>query len=82
MDFDLTQQIKRTCQRLGLNDDGTCLKSRVRFVTDYCSGRIDFEYLGRDAPFIAQQLQYSGLEDLQALRRVMSYAWSSRQEEE
>jgi hypothetical protein len=70
---DLTAQIISTRDRLGLNDEGTCLKSRQRYVIDYCNKDISFNHLTRDAPFIAQQLVCHRLEDVETLRQVMGY---------
>jgi hypothetical protein len=51
------RRIVRTIERLGLNDEGTCLKSRVKWVSDYCEEHIDFEHLRNHAPFIALELE-------------------------
>ena len=54
----LSQKVQATIERLGLNDEGTCLKSRVRWLSDYCSPNgIPFDYLQRHAPFIAAELE-------------------------
>jgi hypothetical protein len=45
-----------TIKRLKLNDEGTCIKARERFVKHYCKGNVDFAYLKDDAPFIAFEL--------------------------
>ena len=50
-------KIKRTIERLRLNDEGTCLKSRVKWVSDYCDDHISFEHLRIHAPFIALELE-------------------------
>jgi len=51
------QSVQATIDRLGLNDEGTCLKSRVRWLMDYCSDDISFDYLRRNAPFIVAELE-------------------------
>jgi len=53
--------VQATIDRLGLNDEGTCLKARCNFVNLYCQGHVDFEYLEKDAPFIAHELKRQGL---------------------
>jgi len=58
----IQQEVQATIERLGLNDEGTCLKSRVKWVSDYCSPNgIPFDYLRRHAPFIATELERQGL---------------------
>jgi hypothetical protein len=54
-------RVHTSIDRLSLNDEGTCLKSRVRWMTDYCTHDITFEYLRRNAPFIAAELERQGL---------------------
>jgi hypothetical protein len=61
-DDDLKKLAISTIRRLGLNDEGTCLKSRVKWVSDYCDPNpIPFEYLQRHAPFIAAELLRQGI---------------------
>jgi len=55
------QSVQASIDRLGLNDEGTCLKSRVRWMRDYCLRDITFEYLRRNAPFIVAELERQGL---------------------
>jgi hypothetical protein len=40
-------KILLTIERLGLNDEGTCLKSRVKWVSDYCDDHISSRCLSR-----------------------------------
>jgi hypothetical protein len=54
-------RVSRTITRLGLNDEGTCLKSRVKWVSDYCDDHITFEHLRIHAPFIALELERQNL---------------------
>jgi hypothetical protein len=51
------QAVRATIDRLGLNDEGTCLKSRVKWLRDYCSHDISFDHLRRNAPFIVAELE-------------------------
>lgn len=55
------QRVQATIGRLGLNDEGTCLKSRVKWLADYCSTDISFDYLRRNAPFIVAELERQNL---------------------
>jgi len=48
---------QRTIDRLKLNDEGTCLKSRIKWVADYCDDHISFSHLRSHAPFIALELE-------------------------
>jgi len=43
------KQVRATIDRLKLNDEGTCLKARERYVKRYCRGEIDFRFLQSDA---------------------------------
>jgi hypothetical protein len=60
--------VQASIDRLGLNDEGTCLKSRVKWVRDYCSKDISLEYLRTHAPHIAAELQRQNL--IEAIRDV------------
>lgn len=51
-----TRQVLATISRLGLNDEGTCLKSRVKWIRDFCSDEISLDYLRSNAPLIAKEL--------------------------
>ena len=55
------QSVQYTIDRLGLNDEGTCLKSRVKWLRDYCSNDVSFDYLRRHAPFIVFELERQNL---------------------
>jgi uncharacterized protein (TIGR02646 family) len=68
---DLFERVKRTCDILKLNDEATCMKSRARYVENYCRGRIVFEYLRQEAPFIALELQRQDL--VEAIKDIMIY---------
>ncbi len=62
------QTIQNTIDRLGLNDEGTCLKSRVKWLKDYCSHDVSFAYLRRHAPFIVSEIERQNL--LATIRNV------------
>jgi hypothetical protein len=71
LDEDLTASIRRTIHRLRLNDEGTCLKSRAKFIELYCKQIVPFDYLELEAPFIAKELQRQNL--TADIRQVMLY---------
>jgi hypothetical protein len=54
-------RVQRTIDRLQLNDEGTCLKSRIKWISDYCGDHISFEHLRAHAPFIALELERQAL---------------------
>jgi len=58
---DSRQRVQASIDRLGLNDEGTCLKSRVRWLSDYCSNDISLDYFRRHAPFIVAELERQNL---------------------
>ena len=64
-------QVLSTIARLGLNDEGTCLRSRERYVKNFCKQCITFEFLRQDAPFIAFELERQGL--IANINDVMGY---------
>jgi hypothetical protein len=58
-----------TINRLKLND-GICVQSRERWIKEFCD-KLDFEFLKRNAPFIAYELERQGLVDkIASLMRV------------
>ena len=59
----ISQKVLQTRDRLKLNDEGTCLKSRLKWVMDYCDGYYDLRHLERSAPFIYIELKRQGLEE-------------------
>lgn len=54
--------VANTINRLKLNDE-LCIQSRLRWIRDYCLNEITYDYLGRNAPFIACELQRQGVID-------------------
>lgn len=54
-------RVQATIDRLGLNDEGTCLKSRVKWLEEYCSNDISLDHLRRHAPFIVAELERQAL---------------------
>lgn len=71
LDSVLTGSIQDTIDRLRLNDEGTCLKSREAYIKDYCLGCITFTYLRRKSPFIALELERQNL--VTEIKDMMSY---------
>jgi hypothetical protein len=65
------KSVLQTIKRLGLNDEGTCLKARLRYVKNYCKQQISFLHLKNEAPFIAREIQRQGL--VQSLATMMGY---------
>ncbi len=63
LDAEIRAKVIATRKRLKLNDDESCVKARMRYVRDYCQGRITFDFLRDDAPFIARQIEQQGLVD-------------------
>jgi hypothetical protein len=55
------QSVQATIDRLRLNDEGTCLKSRVKWLSDYCTNDISLDYFRRHAPFIVAELERQNL---------------------
>jgi len=66
----LQSRVRTTCERLGLNDESTCMKQRYRYVRDYCLEGLPFELLRRDAPFLAHEITRQGYVD--TLREIMA----------
>ena len=71
IDEAMNLNVKVTINSLGLNDEDTCLKSRERYIKDYCQERITFEYLCDDAPFIALELERQGI--VNSIKEIMGY---------
>jgi hypothetical protein len=63
--------VLHTIERLGLNDEGTCLKARLRYVKCFCTRQITFEHLQAEAPVVAREIQRQGLEN--SLAAMMAY---------
>lgn len=55
------QEVLHTIERLGLNDEGTCLRARARYVKGFCTGVFPFQHLVEEAPFIAREIQRQNL---------------------
>ena len=57
-----TNQVIATINRLKLNKESDT-ESRLRWIRDFCDEHIDFNFLKRNAPFIAYELQRQDLVD-------------------
>ena len=57
-----TKQVIATINRLKLNKESDT-ESRLRWIRDFCDEHIDFNFLKRNAPFIAYELQRQDLVD-------------------
>lgn len=66
------KDVSSSCEILGLNDEGSCMNSRQKYVEDYCKGRINFDHLRRNAPFIAAELQRQNL--IEEIKNIMRYS--------
>jgi hypothetical protein len=71
LDPGLTESIQKTIDRLRLNNEGTCLKSREAYIKDYCLGCITFTYLRRKAPFLGLELERQNL--VTVIKEMMIY---------
>jgi hypothetical protein len=71
LDETLIRRIRTTIIRLGLNDEDTCLKSREKYVKDYCKQKISFDFLREEAPFIAFELERQNL--VTTINKIMGY---------
>jgi hypothetical protein len=67
----IRQEILQTIERLGLNDEGTCLRARARYVKCFCTGVFPFQHLIEEAPFIAREIQRQNLRN--SLAAMMEY---------
>jgi hypothetical protein len=56
LEHDIKVRVRATIERLGLNEEQTCRKNRRRYVLRYCQGKLPFEHLEDEAPFIAYEL--------------------------
>jgi hypothetical protein len=63
-------RVQKTIERLKLNDEGTCLKSRFKWLADYCSNEITFNHLEKHAPFLAMELIRQNL--VTAIKDIMA----------
>jgi hypothetical protein len=54
------ERVRLTIRRLHLNDE-RAIMSRQRWIRDYCDGHFGLDYLRRNAPFIAYELERQGL---------------------
>jgi len=56
------KKVKDTIDRLKLNEENQ-IKSRERWINDYCKNEFVFVYLKKKAPFIAYELERQGMVD-------------------
>ncbi len=61
LDAQTWQRVQATIERLGLNDEGTCLNNRFNWIDPYCRAEITFGFLKKHAPFIAMELERQNL---------------------
>lgn len=72
---EIVRRIKLTIDRLGLNEESTCLKSREKYIRDYCQGKITFDHIQDEAPFIALELERQGF--VTSIKVMMDYEQTS-----
>jgi hypothetical protein len=62
-----------TIDRLKLNGENS-IKSRLRWVRDYCIYGLPLSYIQENAPFVGYELERQGLEEL--IREIMLFEYS------
>ena len=50
------------------------MKTRYKYVIDYCELNVSFVHLEEEAPFVAYELKRQGLSDIVQLRQRMGYS--------
>lgn len=63
--------VKYTIDKLRLNDEVTCVQARMSYIRNYCQGRIDFEHLRKEAPFLGMELERQDLVD--DIKKMMKF---------
>ncbi len=63
LDVDIRQKVMNTIKRLKLNDEDSCLQSRLSWLEPFCQGQLTFAFLKEKAPFIAYELERQNLVD-------------------
>jgi len=71
LDDALHREVLQTIDILGLNNEDTCMKTRSKYIEDYCKERVDYSHLQNEAPFLANELHRQSL--LQNIREIMIY---------
>lgn len=66
---DQSTKVQTTIDRLMLNDEGTCLKSRQDWIMSFCYEKFTFAHLEEKAPFLALELKRQGL--VLSIRSIM-----------
>lgn len=62
-------KVQKTIDRLGINEEGTCLKNRRRYLMGYCTEIYPFTHLQTEAPFLAKELIRQNL--VQEIKAIM-----------
>ena len=63
--------VESTINRLGLNDEATCLRTRTKWLLDYIEVPFPFSYLARNAPFLASELKRQNL--VETIHEIIRY---------
>lgn len=72
-DAALYNQVIETCIALGLNREEVCVAHRLEYLRAYYYDGNGFEWLQREAPFLAREMERQGLVDRCALGAVMNW---------
>jgi len=61
LDAIIQQEILNTIKTLQLNTDDQLVNERVEYVDNHKKGHISFQYLKKQAPFIAFEMERQGI---------------------
>lgn len=67
----LAEQVIQSINRLGLNDEGTCLQACMNWLRDYIKVPFPFWYLEEKAPFLAFELKRQNI--IEDIREIMVF---------
>lgn len=67
----IKKQVNATIERLGLNDEGTCLQARINWLRDYIQVPFPFSHLEKRAPFLASELKRQAL--IEGIRGIIGF---------
>ena len=71
LEREIATQVQATIHRLKLDRDERFIKRRLQWAKDYADNEISFNFLKRNAPFIAYELERQNLkEDIASILRV------------
>lgn len=75
-DEELAASVRQTCEILRLNDETTCIASRMEYMRLFCFRfcGVGMDFLREQAPLLASELSRQGLDDFLKAREVMSFS--------